>query len=117
MGSAYAKSTSPVHGLLEQCCNAPRRGRCSTCAAAHPSRRARSASATDHAWNGQPVASCGASPSAVSETEPRLRAWPDWAADSRGSDGVGTSHSRVEPSSIRPQSGDRTESTMISPPR
>ena len=32
------------------------------------SRRARRSSATDHAWKGQPVAPCGTSPSAVSET-------------------------------------------------
>jgi amino acid transporter len=32
--------------------------------------RVRSSSATDHAWNGQPVAACGGSPSAVSEAEP-----------------------------------------------
>ena len=34
------------------------------------SRRARNNSATDHAWNGQPVARWGGSPSAVSDTEP-----------------------------------------------
>ena len=34
-------------------------------------RRTRRTSATDHAWNGQPVAACGAAPSAVSETDPR----------------------------------------------
>ncbi len=32
--------------------------------------RARRTSATDQAWNGQPVAPCGVSPSVVSETEP-----------------------------------------------
>src|SRR5438046_1823196 len=32
--------------------------------------RARISSATDHAWNGHPVAPWGASPSVVSETEP-----------------------------------------------
>ena len=34
------------------------------------SRSTLSTSATDHAWNGQPVAVCGAAPSAVSEIEP-----------------------------------------------
>ena len=34
------------------------------------SRRTRSTSATDQAWKGQPVAACGAAPSAVSETDP-----------------------------------------------
>jgi hypothetical protein len=39
---------------------------------------ARISSATDHAWNGQPVAACGGSASAVSETEPSPHSdkWP-----------------------------------------
>jgi chemotaxis protein methyltransferase CheR len=40
------------------------------CVRRRASRRARSSSATDHAWNGQPVAPCGGSPSAVSDTDP-----------------------------------------------
>ena len=43
-----------------------------------PARRMRRSSATDHAWNGQPVAACGAAPSAVSETEPSPHS-PRWS--------------------------------------
>ena len=35
----------------------------------------RRSSAIDQAWNGQPVAPCGASPSAVSDTEPIPHSW------------------------------------------
>ena len=45
-------------------------------------RRTRRTSATDQAWNGQPVAACGAAPSAVSETEPRPQS-PRWRLDAR----------------------------------
>ena len=48
------------------------------CAQSSLPRMTRSSSATDHAWKGQPVAACGAAPSAVSETEPSPQSprWP-----------------------------------------
>ena len=78
LGGAQALCETPRHrpraglaahaGRVAARASRPRRSRPSP-SSSTPG-RTRSTSATDQAWNGQPVAACGASPSAVSDTEP-----------------------------------------------
>src|SRR3954454_8126026 len=84
----------------------PYRSDCTKPRSTATSRRARSTSATDHAWNGQPLAACGGAPSAVSEIEPsphsaRCSSIPSSACET-------STPARSPPSTFRPSSHGHT---------